>query len=70
MRFNLPILAAAILSLVSLAPPSNTVFADLPRIVVSDDGSHFQTEDGLPFVVWGVNYDHDSVGDGRLLTEY
>ena len=41
----------------------------LERIVVSEDGKHFVGEQsGEPFVVWGVNYDHDQ--DGRLLDEY
>jgi len=41
----------------------------LERIRVSDDGTHFvQADSGKRFVVWGVNYDHDS--DGRLIDEY
>lgn len=43
--------------------------ADLPAVRVSDDGTHFVAgEDDQRFVVWGVNYDHDS--DGQLLEEY
>lgn len=42
---------------------------ELPRIVISDEGTHFQEVDsGKRFVPWGVNYDHD--GQGRLLDEY
>jgi hypothetical protein len=38
-------------------------------IRVSDDGSFFlNTKSGEKFVVWGVNYDHDS--QGRLLEDY
>lgn len=41
----------------------------LERIRVSDDGRHFVgAETGRPFVVWGVNYDHDEAG--RLLEDY
>ncbi|KAA5541932.1 cellulase family glycosylhydrolase [Roseiconus nitratireducens] len=41
----------------------------LRPIAVSSDGKHF-VYDGTeePFVVWGVNYDHDR--DGQLLDEY
>lgn len=45
------------------------VRAPLPRIVVAQDGSKFQTQtDGLEFRVRGFNYDHDTVG--RLLEDY
>ncbi|MCA9136438.1 MAG: cellulase family glycosylhydrolase [Planctomycetales bacterium] len=41
----------------------------LEPIRVSQDGTHFVTAtSGNRFVVWGVNYDHDSSGD--LLDEY
>ncbi len=41
------------------------------RIQVSKDGSHFvQAGSEKPFVVWGVNYDHDASGQGRLIEEY
>ena len=41
----------------------------LPRIRVSDDGTHFVTEGSNErFVAWGINYDHDA--QGRLLDEY
>jgi len=41
----------------------------LDWIRASDDGTHFVgTSNGLRFVVWGFNYDHDD--GGRLLEEY
>lgn len=41
----------------------------LELIRVSDDGKSFvKSESGEPFVVWGVNYDHDSTG--RLIEDY
>jgi hypothetical protein len=41
----------------------------LEHIRVSDDKTHFvKAQSGERFVVWGVNYDHDS--PGRLLDEY
>ena len=45
--------------------------AALPRVRVSEDKTHF-TREGTdrPFVIWGVNYDHDSEGEGRLLEDY
>ncbi|MDC0273974.1 glycoside hydrolase family 5 protein [Planctomycetaceae bacterium] len=43
--------------------------AELEHIQVSADGTHFLTaETKQRFIVWGVNYDHDS--SGRLLDEY
>lgn len=46
-----------------------TPAAPLERIVVSDDGTHFVTaESKQRFIVWGVNYDHDS--DSHLLEDY
>ncbi len=43
----------------------------LEAIRVSPDGKSFvRGSSNEPFVVWGVNYDHDSVGSGRLLDEY
>jgi hypothetical protein len=49
---------------------SGTAIAQkLEPIRVSDDASCFvHSETGRPFVIWGVNYDHD--GSGRLLDEY
>ncbi len=62
LRNTLTLLAVAIHVPSSFAEP-------LAPIGVSDDRSHFvyQTT-GERFVVWGVNYDHDS--EGRLLDEY
>jgi len=42
----------------------------MPRISVADDQSSFVTSatGNPPFIVWGVNYDHDAQGD--LLDEY
>ncbi len=49
----------------------NSKTTALERIRVSADGKGFvQGEAGQPFKIWGVNYDHDSVGKGRLLDEY
>ena len=45
--------------------------AALESIRVSADGKGFvRGNSDKPFKVWGVNYDHDSVGSGRLLDEY
>lgn len=54
-------------------PEESTETALLARIRVSEDGTHFVlAESGRQFVVWGVNYDHDSDEDshGRLLEDY
>ncbi len=40
----------------------------LPCVRPSKDNTHFVTPDGKRFVVWGVNYDHDSTD--RLLEDY
>jgi hypothetical protein len=38
---------------------------------LSPDGAGFVLgESGKPFRIWGVNYDHDANGDGRLLEDY
>lgn len=43
--------------------------ASLPRISVSSDGRRFiESRTERPFLVWGVNYDHDE--NGRLLEDY
>jgi hypothetical protein len=45
--------------------------AGLEPVKISPDGKSFVlAESGRPFRVWGVNYDHDSQGDGRLLEDY
>lgn len=47
----------------------NAESPNLEWIRPSRDGTHFvQEQSGRPFVVWGVNYDHD--GEGRLLEDY
>jgi hypothetical protein len=43
----------------------------LEPIRVSNDGKSFvQGDNGKPFRVWGVNYDHDATEKGRLLEDY
>ncbi|MGK0185907.1 MAG: GH18 family chitinase [Verrucomicrobiales bacterium] len=43
----------------------------LQQVRVSDDGKQFvRGTSDEKFIVWGVNYDHDSIGEGRLLDEY
>ena len=62
--YKLPICASQESSIVT--PSSERV---LPLIKVSEDGSHFVKGNGDdPFVLWGVNYDHDD--SGRLLEDY
>jgi len=48
------------------------VFADTQESVrISADGNGFVLgTSGKPFRVWGVNYDHDARGYGRLLEDY
>src|SRR5215216_5642999 len=41
--------------------------ADMPRVTVAKDGKGF-VAGTRPFVVWGLNYDHDD--DGRLIEDY
>ena len=49
--------------------PAVTSAQPLERIRVSESGTHFiRGDSSQPFVIWGVNYDHDS--SGRLLDEY
>jgi hypothetical protein len=43
----------------------------LEAIHLSPDGKSFVSgPENHPFRVWGVNYDHDSTGDGRLIEDY
>jgi hypothetical protein len=43
--------------------------AEMPSIRVSENGDHFVIGDtGARFIVWGVNYDHNTAGE--LLDEY
>lgn len=65
--FNMRTISITLL-LILVAMASNTAIA-LEFIRISDDGKHFVCSDsGERFIVWGVNYDHDS--PGRLLDEY
>jgi hypothetical protein len=60
-------ISRALLCLLSLA---SAAFG-LEAVRVSADGKSFVlAESGTPFRVWGVNYDHDSHGEGRLLEDY
>lgn len=55
--------------LTCLFSTSGAAADSLPPIRVSEDGSHFVRGSSQErFVLWGVNYDHDS--SGRLLDEY
>lgn len=78
-----PVERALVLSLVGWCCTAATLFAQtgasglaptaapvlMEPIRVSDDQTHFVQASSLErFVIWGVNYDHDS--DGRLLDEY
>ena len=56
----------------SLASATDAQAAGLERVRIGADGKSFVlAESGVPFRVWGVNYDHDSHGEhGRLLEDY
>lgn len=55
------------LALLALGAPA----VALEPVRVGRDGKSFVlAESGAKFRVWGVNYDHDSVGNGRLLENY
>lgn len=64
------VLSAVVLSAAeAVQPDAASAPTALERIVLSADGAGFVgTESGAPFIVWGVNYDHDR--DGRLLEDY
>lgn len=49
-------------------PQDHSPSPGLSPVRVSDSGTHFVLADRSPWVIWGVNYDHD--GTGRLLDEY
>ena len=50
-----------------LHPPAPSFAAELTWVWISNDGKGFvQTESGLSFIPWGINYD----ADGRLLEDY
>lgn len=61
-------LAGIVFALVSFIGFTANADGGLRPVSVSDDGTHFQTDDGSRFSPWGFNYDHDR--DGRLLEEY
>lgn len=43
----------------------------MESVRLSSDGQTFVlSPSGAPFRIWGVNYDHDSRGEGRLLEDY
>lgn len=66
---HLPATATAAMLAVLLAPSTARGDPELERIRPGPDGSGFVRGDSSePFLVWGVNYDHD--GSGRLLEEY
>lgn len=57
------------LALFTLAVSTSVVAADLPRIRVSSDGSHFVAgENNESIVLRGFNYDHDA--EGHLIEDY
>ncbi len=64
MKAFAPLLFPALLALCTQA-------SALEPVRVGKDGKSFVlAESGTPFRVWGVNYDHDSVGKGRLIEDY
>lgn len=63
----LPLWAVALSFLIRFTHPTEA----LEPVVISDDGASFVLKESCqPFRVWGVNYDHDAQGDGRLLEDY
>ena len=63
-KFAVPLALAFVLA---IGLPSRA----LEPVRVSHDGKSFVlAESGKPFRVWGVNYDHDAKGNGRLLEDY
>lgn len=55
--------------LITLQPAGFHQYEPMERIAVSKDRKHFiGAVSGKRFVVWGVNYDHDT--DGRLIEDY
>ena len=66
----LPI-ACALLVVFARASATDARAAALERVRIGADGKSFAlAESGAPFRVWGVNYDHDSTGNGRLIEDY
>jgi len=63
------LVAFGLLVAAGLSPRARAEAPALPRVVVSDDRTHFVLEGtGRTFTPWGVNYDHDDAG--RLLEDY
>ncbi len=55
--------------LIGLLLPLPSTEAALPRVTIGSDGKSFQQVGAdKPFVVWGVNYDHNR--DGQLIEDY
>lgn len=50
--------------------PRHAALALEPVRISADGKSFVLAESGRPFRVWGVNYDHDSQGNGRLIEDY
>jgi hypothetical protein len=66
----LPRFARTLLLVLTLAA-AHANAAGLERVHIGSDGKSFVlAESGAPFRVWGVNYDHDSQGEGRLIEDY
>jgi hypothetical protein len=59
------------LAMLTLSLPCGQGAPGLEPVQLSPDGKSFVTgPKHHPFRVWGVNYDHDSTGEGRLLEDY
>ncbi len=51
------------------SPDEQALRAAQARIAISSDGKHFvKSDSGQRFLIWGVNYDHDT--DGNLIEDY
>jgi hypothetical protein len=62
-------LISAVISLIWSA--SQDVHGALDTVRIGPDGREFVlSPSGKSFRVWGVNYDHDAVGNGRLIEDY
>ncbi len=65
----MPVLFMSVFAVAGIAVFPVASAQGLERVRVSEDKRSFVTADsGRPFIVWGVNYDHDA--DGALLDEY
>ena len=71
MKLSASHVIATLLALSLPASAAETKGARLESVRLSADGKSFVlAQSGQPFRVWGVNYDHDSKGNGRLLEDY